>query len=146
MRRTIESILASGLVLTCGSWWPAHAVAQTVSIEIHHFPPTTLTSENGYRLVFANTGSGPRSAECRVFAGFVDALGQRINGGSFSLRPSQSEKLDMEVTAFEGPTKLVRAVLRDAPAGCLSATSEVTERVQGTSCWIVPASRVEVRP
>ena len=151
--RTIAAILTGALVVTCGSWWQARAVAQDVRTEIHHFPPTTLTAGQGYRLVFAHTGGAQRSTECHVAAGFVDASGQGINEERFSLQVGESATLDLRLPEFAGPTMLVRAVLRDEPAGCLSATSEVTLLVRnpdgsvfsGTSCWIVPASRIEVR-
>ncbi len=147
------AILAAGLVVTYGFSWHARANAQDVKTAIHHFPPTTLTAEQGYRLVFAHTRGAQRSAECHVAAAFVNGLGQSINEERFSLQRGESAKLDLRVPEFDEPTMLVRAVLRHEPAGCLSATSEVTLLVQtpdgsvvsGTSCWIVEPSDVEVR-
>jgi len=74
----------------------------------------------------------------------VDTFGQLINEDRFALHPGESMTLNLRVPAFNAPTMLVRAVLRHEPAGCLSPTSEVTSEAQGTSCWVVPFTQLEL--
>jgi hypothetical protein len=145
VKRAAAAILVGALSVTgVAVFRPSRVAAQRAQIGIYHFAPTTLIPGQGYRLVFANTKGDPESL-CRVRAGFVDASGQVINEDRFALRFAQSMTLNLRTPAFESPTMLVRAFLRDEPAGCLSPMSEVTLEATGTSCWVALFTDVEMR-